>query len=147
MVAALAYQIFGVLRTPDDAAASFPPNPRREADPELLDPRPPAAPPEIPGDNVPVPPEVLSDNDPFDWRARDESSAADQENQVTLTLLAIRGEGDSAFVQIETDSSKKWYKVGDAFESFELLSVDIDEETAEVFDEGLNRVRVIEMEK
>lgn len=147
MVAALAYQIFGVLRTQDDAAASFPPNPRREADPELLDPKPPAAPPEIPADKIPVPPEALTPNDPFDWRARDESSAADQENLVPLRLLAIRGEGDSALVQIETDSSKKWYKVGEAFESFELLSVDVEEETAEVFDEGLNRARVIELEK
>lgn len=146
MVVVLAFQIFSVLRTQEDESASFPLPPRREADREVLQPAPPEAPPEMPPKKLPVDPNRLIANDPFDWRERASAGAAEQANVAPLRLLRIRSAGDSTMVQIETDSSRKWYQVGEAFESYELLSVDPEAGTAEIFDESLNRTRVIALE-
>lgn len=143
----LAYQIFGVLRIEEDTNISFPSNPRREPDPELLDPRPPEAPPEVPPSKPPRDPGVFIQNDPFDWREKDRAGGPEAAALGTLRLLNMQGTGDSVLIQIETETSKKWYKVGDAFESYELLSVDVEAGTAEVFDESINRARIIEMER
>lgn len=143
MVAVLAFQIFSVLRTEQEDSLGLPPTPSRVADRERLDPVPPEMPPEMPPRKPPVNPERLVENDPFDWRARTSAAAADQVSLTTLRLLRIRSAGDSAMVQIQTDSSRKWYRVGEAFESYELLSVDADAGTADIFDESLNRTITI----
>ena len=146
MVAVLAFQIFNVIRTEEDLSRGLPSSPRITADPAQLDPPPPDLPPELPPQKPPANPNVLIQNNPFDWREQRGGGGGPDTSLSTLILLRIRGEGENAIAQIETDSSRKWYSVGEAFESYELLSVDVDEGTAEVFDESLNRTRIIRLE-
>lgn len=147
MIAVLAFQIFSVLRTEEDQTLGMPPPPSKQADRESLEPAPPEMPPEIPPREPPVNAPRLATNDPFDWREQSAGPGAGGPAESTLRLLRIRGEGESAFVQIQTESSRRWYSVGEAFESYELLSVDAEEGTAEVFDESLNRTRTIRLDE
>lgn len=146
VVAVLAFQIFSVARTEEDLSQGMPSPPRPQVDPELLENPPPGLPPDLPPSKPPVNAERLAQNDPFDWSRQAGPAAGEDANLSTLRLLRIRGEGDEAIVQIETDASRKWYTVGEAFESYELLSVDAEAGTAEVFDESLNRTRTIRLE-
>lgn len=59
---------------------------------------------------------------------------------IELTVHMVRDVGGGRFkAQIETKSSKKWYAEGQAFESFELLSIDGEEECCEIFAESLGK--------
>lgn len=146
MVAVLAFQIFSVLRTEDDNFIDPPPNPVKVAKREDLDPSPPGDPPPMPAPEAPVNENEFVEKDPFDWRERSAASTTAGAETTTLRLLRIRGTGDDLVVQIETETSRKWYRVGEAFESYEIISVDPDAGFAEIFDEASNRTRIIELE-
>lgn len=145
MVAVLAFQIFSVLRTEDDEEYNIPTAPRPGPSADQLDPEPPEAPPEIPPPRPMVNVDRLSTNNPFDWRRQTGPAVSADANLRPLQLLRIRGEGPDAIVQIQTETGRKWYTVGEAFESYELLDVDADAGTAEVFDESVNRTRTIRL--
>jgi hypothetical protein len=57
-----------------------------------------------------------------------------------IRLLDMKKVRDKHRVKLQTAAAEKWYYEGDAFESFELLSIDPDEGTCQVRSERLGRV-------
>jgi hypothetical protein len=56
-----------------------------------------------------------------------------------ISLLRIRTVRDKACAQLQTANTRKWYYEGDAFESFVLLKINVDEGTCLVRSERLGR--------
>jgi hypothetical protein len=147
MVVVLAYQIFTVIRTEEEDLASFPPNPRSKPEIDQLDPAPPGTPPDIPPNRSRIDPRTF-DNDPFVWRDERGAVGGDEDIASSLRLLRFQQIGNKYRVQIDTGTSRaRWYEVGEAFESYELVSVNPDEKSVEVFDEGANKTRVLYLEE
>lgn len=62
------------------------------------------------------------------------------EVQVDLTVLSINEVSNGVFrAQIRTSQSRKWYSEGDAFESYELLSIDASTLCCDIFAENIGR--------
>lgn len=138
----LAYQIMGVVRTVETKSDPIPKPPRVRGD---VVPAPPEPPTELPEHKPPIKPPNAED-DPFVFEPeRSEGSSAEEETE--LYLLNIVVSGGRYRVQIETESSSKWYSEGDAFENYEILSVDPEEGTCEIFDESRNRSRTLYLEE
>lgn len=82
----------------------------------------------------------LTRRPPWFYRRPGQSrGGAENTDELQLTVLNFQGTGDNVRVRIRTEGSRKWYSVGDAFESYELLSVDLDTGCIEVFSEALGK--------
>ena len=59
-------------------------------------------------------------------------------DQPKISLLAIREWGDTYRAQIQT-RTRKWYEAGESFETYQLVSIDPDAGTVEIFSEQHGR--------
>jgi hypothetical protein len=62
-----------------------------------------------------------------------------------IKLLAIQKVRDTYRAQLQTETSRRWYDEGAAFESFVLLKIDPEAGTCEVRSEGQGRVLTLKM--
>ena len=67
------------------------------------------------------------------------------EQDARISLLNIRVVSGRPRAQLQTESSKKWYDEGESFESFELLKIDPEAETCDVYSERLGKVVILEL--
>ena len=140
MVVLLSFRIYAILNpsSPEDAQKIFAP-PRTELTENV----------ETPG----VPPRALALNRSEDWSAlltrdmfiyeksRDTSTLTPDGEISNVRILRIREVSPGKFrIQIQTEAAaKKWYSVGDAFETYTLLAVDLDTQCCELFDDRLGK--------
>jgi len=101
------------------------------------------------GVNVPAPPvperpgewNALYERNPF-WYYSSISKEQGRERpqDAGITLLNIRTVSGRNRAQLQTESSKKWYDEGESFEKFELLKIDPEAGTCDVYSEQLGKV-------
>jgi len=140
MVGLLCRQVYAVVYPPAPEVADNLPLPRNP-DPEDLPPEidPPAAQP-IAGLRSPGEYANLDRSNPF-WyySTQAEGGAATDSDAIDIQLLDIRVAGTKVRAQLQTKATKKWYDEGDKFEEFQLLDIDPDAGTVEIFSEGQGR--------
>jgi hypothetical protein len=77
---------------------------------------------------------------PF-WALSGKSNKDDDKNvDAGITLLEVRKVKDKARAKLQTESAARWYDEGESFESFELMSVDLEAKTCQVRSERLGKV-------
>lgn len=146
MVLFLVYRVYQVVNPPP---------------PPVTDPLRPPGPEPPPGFEVPEVPSARELFEPADdWsgltrrnlfsyrpnQGAQQQNAQDEEFQVNLTLLSIREtfpDSGEYKVQIRSASARKWYDVGESFESYQLESVDPDTQCCDVFSDNMGRVVTI----
>lgn len=139
MVGFLCYRVYKVLQ-PEEVVVSAPARkPLAELSPDAprpsIPPRPPSAPD---AENW----ASLFTRNPLVYVPGGVGSDTDDEDEFSIDLQVLRVRdvgGGTIKAQIKTSSSRKWYAEGQAFESYELLSIDVEEECCEIFAESLGR--------
>jgi len=139
MVIVLCFRVYQVLYPPPDIAGDIFLPPGNSLP---LDVKTPGTPPRIPPNIEPENYTLLWMRNPFIWvepgKRRLLTDGSIQE--VDLELLRLQAVGDGWTVQIRSAANtKKWYREGDRFESYQLLSIDPDAECVTVFAEEVQR--------
>ena len=142
MVVLLSFRIYAILNPSslEDSQKVFAP-PRTELTEDV---KTPGLPPRAPVLDRSEDWSALFTRDMFIYEKPKESTSLTRDGETsTLTVLRIREglPGSGKFrVQIQTEAAaKKWYSVGDAFETYTLLAVDLDTQCCEIFDDRLGR--------
>ena len=113
--------------------------PRSEFPPDVETP---GTPPRIPGNPSPRNWTDLWRNNPFTYVRAGDSTRRNENSDQALDLEVLNFQETSGGiwrVQIRSASRRGWYSEGEAFESYELLSIDPDLECIVVYAEGLGR--------
>lgn len=102
----------------------------------------PGAPPEIPPAFRSENWNALANRNPF-WyygtkSAEDAAGAKAEDVQIFLTRIS-RGKGGVLQAQLRTQGSTKWYSEGESFEKFQLLRINPEQKTCEVYSESLRK--------
>lgn len=141
MVVFLSFRIYTILNpsAPEDPKIFVPP--RKELAEDV---KTPGTPPRVPALNRSEDWSVLYTRDMFIYEKPKESSSLTEAGETSnITVHRIREglPGSGTFrVQIQTEAAaKKWYSVGDAFETYTLLAVDFDTKCCEFFDDRLGK--------
>lgn len=99
----------------------------------------PPMPPANPLPPAPVPYNALVKDNPFAATSTGSSGPTGAEERPPLALLAIREWGDGTYrAQIYT-RTRKWYEEGEQFETYQLISINPEEKTVEIFSEQHGR--------
>jgi len=139
MVCFLGFRVYQVVSPVDEESGRMPqpPSSTPTDDVEL---------PGVPGPPPPPPPaedySLLWRINPFGgWRASGRGGTETQASEdLEISLLRIREVAPGQIrAQIQTPGRRGWYEEGDAFEAYELLSIDPDADTVVVFSERLER--------
>lgn len=145
MVVFLCWRVYKVIQPPEEVATPNHTLPRTALpeDPDELKALGfPGAPPEVPPAFRSENWNALSGSNPF-WyygtKATEDPSAQKAENvQIFLTRIS-KGKGGVLQAQLRTQSLTKWYSEGESFESFQLLRINPEQKTCEVYSEGLRK--------
>ncbi len=140
MVIFLCFRVYQVVQPPPPPTGSkvFQP-PRNELPPDVETP---GTPPRMPGNPSPGNWADLWLNNPFFYASAGGSAgpAGNLDQVLDLEVLNFQETSDGNWrVRIRSASRRGWYSEGDAFEAYELLSIDPDTECIVVFAEELAR--------
>ncbi len=90
----------------------------------------------------PEPRTALLVRNPFVWQAQGgQSRVVDAESgKPDLVLLRIQERpGGGAQAQIRSGPSRKWYNVGEKFESYELTDIDVENQKIKIYSEEMRK--------
>lgn len=140
MVIFLCFRVYQVVQPPPPPTGNkiFQP-PRGQLPPEVETP---GTPPRIPDDPNPGNWTDLWLNNPFIYVSPGDSRrrSGNSDQVLYLEVLSFQEVSDGNWrVRIRSASRRGWYSEGDAFETYELLSIDPDNECIVVFAEELGR--------
>jgi len=144
MVGLLCRQVYAVVYPPAPEVADNLPLPKNP-DPEAQPGEPGALPPEIdppkaqPISGLRSPGEYanLDRSNPF-WyySTQAEGGGASDADTLNIQLLDIRVAGTKVRARLKTNATTKWYDEGDKFEEYQLLDIDPDARTVEIYSEA-----------
>ena len=148
MLCLLGYKVYEVVKDPGEIEFKSPPTVStvlNEEKKELLElpPMPIAPPIRAPEDWT----SLYRNNMFWYYSGASKQSDATTEEQADITLVRIRTMPNGAVLaQLQTSSDTRWYREGDVFQQYEVLSIDPDAQTCEVRSERLGRVLTLTVE-
>jgi len=150
VVIILIYRVYVVLYPPppEEGTVLMPPKPRLPDDPELRGTLEPPAPALRPPMDLPGTYAALYKRNPFTIHS-DRAGGDGREVQakdLDIKLLKIQEGRGRPRAQLQTASARKWYDEGSQFEKFELLEINAEEQTVEVYSEEHTRRFILKME-
>ncbi len=139
MVIFLCFRVYQVVQPPQEGPGGVFQPPRNELPTEVETP---GTPPRVPGIPSPGNWADLWRNHPFLYVSPGDVTRGNGNSDQTLDLevLNFQETSDGNWrVRIQSASRRGWYSEGDAFEAYELLSIDAETECIVVFSEELAR--------
>lgn len=139
MVIFLCFRVYQIIQPDEpDSGATFSP-PRGELSDSVDTP---GRPPQIPVSDPPQSWRGLWTRPPFIYVRPGDSGGSSEagDDQVDLELLNLQPASDGSYrVRIRSASRRGWYSEGDAFEAYEILSIDPDTNCVEIYAEELGK--------
>ena len=140
MVIFLCWRVYQVVNPSEGAAPEDFSPPRSELSEDIETPgRPPDVPPPPPRDDW----SMLWRRPPFFWvqpGTGPRTRSGPDDDAIDLELLSIQQRPDGEYTaRIRTSSSRKWYREGDPFEAYTLLSIDPDGPCVVIFAENVSK--------
>lgn len=139
MVIFLCFRVYQVVQPPLPPPGGVFQPPRNQLPPDVETP---GSPPRLPGNPTPGNWADLWRNNPFIYVSPGDSNRpnGNSDQALDLEVLNFQEVSDGIWrVRIRSASDRRWYSEGDAFEAYELLSIDPDTECIVVFSEELGR--------
>jgi len=82
------------------------------------------------------------------YAASGDAQGSDGPRDIGIDLLGIRDAGQGRLLaQLRTPSITSWYDEGEQFEEYELISIDINENTVDVYSAQLNQTVTLSLEE
>ncbi len=139
MVVILCYRVYQVVNPPEDVDPKD--DFRLPGDMLPADVETPGIPPQIPGLPDSENWTILWRKNPFIWvEPGTRGPITDEGEEIDLRLLNIQETADGSYIaQIKSPTRRGWYKEGAPFESYEVITIEADEECVWVFAEEVGR--------